>query len=167
MNKCISSILRKIAEEVKDLPELIFTVGISGSGKSTWINSQKGYEIVSLDEIRKSMGNVSDQTKNVNVIEQAVSKIKNLLSQGKNIIYDATNVVSLYRTNFLNSLPPHKRKAKIFEVSPDEAKRRIKKDVAEGKDRSNVPDEVVDRMYENYLKTINENQLEAEGFEII
>jgi len=68
MNKCISLILRKIAEDAKDLPELIFTVGIPGSGKSSWINSQKGYEVVSLDDIRKSMGNVSDQTKDNEVV---------------------------------------------------------------------------------------------------
>jgi len=67
----------------------------------------------------------------------------------------------------LQGLPLHKRKAKIFEVSPDEAKKRIRKDIEEGRDRANVPNEVVEKLYEHYMKTINEGQLQAEGFEII
>ena len=149
------------------LPELILTVGISGSGKSTWIKSQQGFEVVSPDEIRRSLGDVSDQSKMDDVFSIAYNKLRTLLSQGKNVIFDATNLESKYRMELIKSMPKHISKAKVFHTDPEEAKKRIKMDLEKGVDRSNVSDYVVDRMYRNYQKTVNEHQLENEGFEIV
>ena len=108
------------------LPELILTVGISGSGKSTWIKSQSGYEVVSPDEIRREMGDVSDQSKMNEVYRIAYDRLKTLLSQGKNVIFDATNLESKYRVELIKSMPKHISKAKVFHTDPEEAKKRIK-----------------------------------------
>jgi predicted kinase len=155
---------RRIAES---LPELIFTVGLPGSGKTSWIKSQKGFEVVSLDEIRRQLGNISDVSRDVEVVRIGKSRLKSLLEQGKNVIFDATNIKSQYRKDILEGLPPCKKKAKVFHVDPEEAKRRIKLDIQNKVDRSNVPDEVIDNMYMHYKKTMDDNELQSEGFEVI
>jgi len=74
-----SVVLRYIQSSDSGVPTLIFTVGIPGSGKSTWIHSQDGFEVVSLDDIRKSLGDVSDQSKDRTVVSMAKSRLNNLL----------------------------------------------------------------------------------------
>lgn len=155
---------RRIAET---LPELIFTVGMPASGKTTWIKSQKGFEVVSLDEIRRQFGNITDQSKDAEVVRIGKSRLKSLLEQGKNVIFDATNIKSQYRKDILEGLPPCKKKAKVFHVDLEEAKRRIKLDIQNKVDRSNVPDEAIDRLYVHYRKTMDDNELQSEGFEVI
>jgi len=163
----IFGVLRKIAD--KKVPDLIFTVGIPGSGKSFWIKSQSGHVIVSPDTIRKELtGDISDQSKNAQVWAIAKRKVSEALEEGKNVILDATNLISFYRKQFLDGLPEHELKAKVFEISPDIAKKRIRKDIEEGKfERPDVPVEVIDEMYEQFRKTVDEGELKAEGFEII
>ena len=163
----LSSVLRKIAAAGKTLPELVFTVGIPGSGKSTWIQSQKGYEVVSPDLVRSKMDDITDQSKNAEVWAVVKDKVKKALEKGSNVILDATNVDSIRRKQFLQELPDHVLKAKIFDVDPEEAKRRIKEDISVGMKRSNVPDYAIDRMYQLYRDTIDKGQLESEGFEIL
>ena len=167
--KTVAYYLRKIAVGMnpKSPPDLIFTVGIPGSGKSTWIRSQPGYVVVSPDSIRASMGDITDQSKNAEVWAIAKSRVAEALKQGRNVILDSTNVDSRRRREFVEGLPDHALKAKIFDVDPTIAKKRIKDDLTKGVQRSNVPDYAVDRMYQYYQATINENQLKAEGFEII
>ena len=56
------------------MPSLIELIGVSGSGKSTWIKNNKSKwnktVVISPDEIRKELtGNISDQSKNKEVFE--------------------------------------------------------------------------------------------------
>jgi len=169
-----NKVLLKYAQSLKDhgdgrdLPVLLITVGIPGSGKSTWIRSQKGFEVVSLDEIRKQLtGSITNQNKEKEVVDIGRNKIKQLLSAGKNVIYDATNVKYWFRQNMLKDMPPHIKKAKIFHVDPEEAKKRIRQDIENKVDRSNVPPEKIDELYKHFTNTISRHELENEGFEII
>jgi tRNA nucleotidyltransferase (CCA-adding enzyme) len=170
---CVRNVLSQYFKEGTSvpegsLPELIITVGISGSGKSSWIKSQTGYEVVSPDDIRRSMGSVNDQSKMTDVYKTAFDKTRTYLSQKKNVIFDATNLKSKDRLLLLNAMPKNiVKKAKIFHIDPAEAKKRIKADLENGIDRAAVPDYAVDNMYQNFLRTMNEHQLENEGFEII
>jgi len=149
-------------------PDLIFTIGIPGSGKSWWIKSQKSHVIISPDSIRKELtGDISDQSANIQAWAIAKRKVSESLKHGKDVILDATNLISFYRKQFLENLPPHNLKAKIFEISPEIAKERIKKDVERKIERAKVPDEVIDRMHEQFKKTVNEGELQTEGFDII
>ena len=162
--------VRRAAEELlqADKPEFILTVGIPGSGKSYWIKSQTGYTVVSPDDIRREMGgDVSDQSKNAQVWALAKQRTLSALNRGQNVILDATNVDSQYRKLFISGLPDCIMKAKVFDVDPEVAKARIHKDLEQGRDRSVVPDHVIDRMYEGFKSTVDENQLEAEGFQVI
>ena len=156
----------------KTVPILCMTIGIPGSSKSTWAKSQKGFEIVCPDEIRKELtGTISDQSKNGEVWEVwkvAAQRVVEFLKDGKNVILDATNTTTKGRTQFLKNIPNdliYQKQAIVFDVSPEDAKKRIKKDLEDGKDRSNVPDDVIDRMYKQFKQDIG--NLEREGFEIL
>lgn len=159
----------------QDKPSFTITVGIPGSGKSTWINSQvldQNTEVVSPDDIRRELtGNVSDQTQNKRVFEIAYQRTIDYLNQGINVIFDATNVYSFGRKKMLETLrnsvdTDFIAYAKVFEVKPEEAKKRIKDDIEElGKDRSNVPPEIIDKQYINFLK--DKDKIESDGYKII
>ena len=78
-------------------PKLIFTVGISGSGKSTWINSlsKNDYVIVSFDNLRRELtGDVNDHSTSEEVRAIAYKRIIDALNAGKNVVLDALNVSS-------------------------------------------------------------------------
>lgn len=160
-------------EEVETKPKLILPVGISGSGKSTWIraNTDSNTIVVSPDEIRRELtGNISDQTKNNEVFALANKRAADALNAGKNVIFDATNIASRNRKTLLDYMKVHVEGefdavAKIFDVDPEIAKQRIKKDVESGVDRSNVPDYAIDRQYQTFTNDVN--LLEPDGFKII
>jgi predicted kinase len=154
-------------------PKLILPVGISGSGKSTWINSQLDSNtiVISPDEIRRELtGSISDQRRNNDVFAIAFKRTADALNAGKNVIFDATNLVSYHRKLMLNNLKQNVNKdfdavAKIFDVDPAVAKQRVKKDIEKGVDRSNVPDYAIDRQYQNYINDLN--SIELDGYKII
>ena len=154
-------------------PRLILPVGISGSGKSTWIRSQTDPNIVvvSPDEIRRELtGNISDQTKNGEVFALANRRAADALNAGKSVIFDATNIASRNRKGLMEYMKVHvdasfDAVAKIFEVDPEVAKQRVKKDVEAGVDRSNVPDYAIDRQYQTFINDMN--LIETDGFKII
>lgn len=150
------------------LPELILTVGIPGSGKSVWVNVLKnqGYNVVCPDEIRlQYLKDISDQSQNSYIWEISKNTTIDFLKNQKNVILDATNVDTTFRKDFIENLPQCILKAKIFHVSPEEAFRRIQKDVLSGKNRSIVPEDIVYRMYDKFLYSIE--VIETEGFTII
>lgn len=154
----------------RELPIFIMTVGISGAGKSTWINQQTSDGltiVVSPDLIREELtGNISDQTQNGKVWALAKQRVVDGLKAGKNVILDATNVDSKQRRQFVQGLPSSVIKAKIFNVDPEEAKKRVRKAVESGENRSNVPDFVIDKQYEKFKQSTPE-KLQQEGFELL
>lgn len=156
--------------EEKEIPELVLPIGIPGSGKSTWIknfNANNKYVVVSPDSIRRELtGDVSDQSRNADVFHMAEVATKKALEAGESVIYDATNVDTAQRRNLIQQMPKGiKLKAKIFEVDPEEAKRRIRKDIESKTDRANVPDDIVDKMYDKFKHTLT--VIKDEGFELI
>jgi len=153
-----------------DKPELVLPIGIPGSGKSTWIkefNKGNKYKIVSPDEIRREMADdISDQSMNAQVFQMAEEATKRFLEGGDSVIYDATNVDTEKRRSLIKQMPKDiKLKAKIFEIDPEESKRRIRKDIEAGKDRSDVPDHIIDKMQKKFEET--KSKIKEEGFELI
>ena len=159
--------------EIERKPKLLLPVGISGSGKSTWIkaNTDANTVVVSPDDIRRELtGNISDQTKNGQVWALAFQRVADALNNGKNVILDATNVKSEDRKRLMNYMKVHVDKpfegfAKIFSVDPEIAKQRVKKDIEAGVDRSNVPDWAIDKQYRIFVDDMN--SIELDGFKII
>jgi predicted kinase len=135
-------------------------IGIPGSGKSTWLKTQKLEDPACLsicpDEIRIWLtGNISDQSQNDSVWKIAQYTTNWSLENKQDVILDATNVNTSLRRLFLSKLPPNniKRQALIFEVAPDEAIKRIRHDL-KNISRSNVPDEVIYRMHGEFVYTM-------------
>lgn len=144
------------------IPTLILPIGISGSGKSTWINSlinKDDYAIISPDEIRKELtGSISDQSKNIDVFQIADKLMYDSLRQKKPTIIDATNLNTVFRRKLINEVlakyPNTKIYYKFMASNPIISKQRIAKDIANNRDRANVPFDIIDRQYDQYLQSL-------------
>ena len=96
------------------MPKLIIMVGISGSGKSTFvkhtllnqyldIHAKSDVRVVSSDAIREEMfGDESIQKDPEKVFQEAYRRVKGFLTEGKDVILDATNLSRKARKNVLN-----------------------------------------------------------------
>jgi predicted kinase len=172
--KSINQIIKEAINEVISTdryakPAFEMLIGIPGSGKSTYLKSipKDNLRIVCPDDIRRELtGDISDQSKNGEVWDKAKQDILNNISQGFYTILDATNVNTKARRNMLSLIrskfPDINTYARLFDADPEISKQRIKKDITNKVDRSNVPDEVIDRMYQQYLETVN--NINSEGF---
>lgn len=150
-------------------------IGIPGCGKSTYIKKiqidNADIVVISPDNIRRELtSNVSDQSQNVNVWNIALEKIIQNISNGKYVILDATNVSTYYRTQLLNNIKNAvgnnvKTYATVFYSDQNISKKRISTDIANGIDRANVPYEIIDKMYIDYLDTLQ--TIKTEGFDKI
>lgn len=147
------------------MPTLIFTIGIPGSGKSRWVKTylEEGEDtvhVVSPDDIRRAvLGDVSNQEQGDRIWQIALVDTVKLLLADSDVILDATNVSARSRGNFLdqvksavvNSSMWFNTRAVVFPCDPEIAKERIAKDMAKGLDRSNVPPDVIDKMYSRFV----------------
>jgi hypothetical protein len=143
-------------ERQRVTPYFIMLVGIPGSGKSRWASQVQSLntQIVCPDLIRKDIGDsVSDQSVNIKAWELALKETISLLELKKNVILDATNVNAREWQDFVSKLPPCKKVAKLFEVSPKVAYGRIEMDITHNKSRCHVPEHAVYRYYGMYLYT--------------
>lgn len=146
-------------------------IGIPGSGKSTYLRSldNPNIMVVCPDDIRVELtGDISDQSRNRDVWMYTEKRILDGLEDGRYVILDATNVGTENRTSLLNRIKSAaggglKTYATLFECDPNVSKLRISKDIRNGVCRSNVPPEVVDYMFRQYLETTE--TIENEGFD--
>lgn len=154
-------------------PSFIILVGISGSGKSTWIKSHNipNAIVVSFDEIRRELnGDVNDHTDSLKIIYIGLDRIIVALNEDKNVILDATNVKTKERKSQLiyikdNVNKPFNAYAKIFDVDPEVSKDRIRNDLKKGVDRSDVPFDKIDKQYARFIMNIN--KIEDDGYKVI
>lgn len=139
--------------------KLFLMIGVSGSGKSSYIKKHFRPEVVvSPDELRKKFtGDVSDQSQNGKIWGMVSGLLKKNLEQYGKAVLDATNVDSGDRGTILKNFKRREveRIAVVFDTDPEEAKRRIHKDLETGKDRSDVPDDIIDKQYEKFKRGYN------------
>ena len=146
-----------------DFSVLILTIGIPGSGKSTWVKEYQkkhsnGVFVISTDEIRKELTGIEqciDPTQNSRIHEEARNRAKAIIDDRKNlskkygtwpvIIIDSTNV-DVEEWIAYKKLGAHIMMAKIFDVTPDEAMKRM-----ENRERK-VPREILEWKWETLEK---------------
>lgn len=92
------------------MAKLIMMMGLPGSGKSTRAKKLKEtmqkVVLLSSDDIREELfGDRRDNDHNVEVFQELHKRAKEALSNGVDVIYDATNINSKRRVNFLKGLP--------------------------------------------------------------
>lgn len=122
---------------------LLLTIGIPGSGKTTWVNKFKkakpnGTYVVSTDEIRKEITGIEqcvDPSQNDFIHSEARKRVKKLLDQTDDlwkqngtwpfIIVDSTNVNEEEWKEY-RKLGASVMIAKVFKIKPEEAFEQIK-----------------------------------------
>lgn len=140
---------------------LILTIGIPGSGKSTWVQqyykTHAAITIFSSDDIRDELNeqNVDEVTKGLHspmIHDEIRKRIKKLLASpppsgmmGWEIVVDATNT-DIEEWRKYRELGTNLMFAKVFDVTPEEAKFRI------SRRNRKVPEYVIDEKYEELKK---------------
>ncbi len=88
------------------MKKVIVGIGIPGSGKTTFLkefSANNGYSYICPDDIREELtGNVSDQSKNAEVWQEAYKRTERELSQGNSVVFDATFANLGQRKDFLS-----------------------------------------------------------------
>ena len=135
---------------------LYITVGISGSGKSRFAeffcNATDAMEL-NADNYRKELGkDVNDQDINKVVFEEIDKAIVKYLAGGYSICVSNTNLHAGKIKELAEKFPLNAVTVFFLKDSEDIELcwNRIQKDLENGKDRSNVPREVLERQYQRY-----------------
>jgi len=105
-------------------------------------------------------GDVSDQSRNKEVFDIAHENVVKCVKRNGYAVLDSTNVSSFVRENTIAKLkaiiPNLKTVALVFKCNPEVSKKRIQKDIQLNKDRANVPEEVIDRQYDQLITGISD-----------
>ena len=125
------------------MAKLILPIGISGSGKSYIYNRDyKDYILVSPDLIREELtGDISNQSKNKEVFRIAFARVDEYLKREQNVFFDATNVNKSQRKKFTDKYVDTDVDVTyvVLPADIDLSWTRIRKDIREKKNRSDVP----------------------------
>jgi len=135
------------------MQKLLITVGISGSGKTTFRNTLENYKCVSPDDIRKEItGDISNQEKNSEVWIRAYERLRTYLECGFDVIFDSTacNVFTVKTLQNIGGKLNCEIVFKLFETDEQTAFERIQNDLQNGVDRSNVPRMIIRQQLHNY-----------------
>ena len=162
---------------MKKEKDLIMMIGVSGSGKSTYlkngilkdlpnlinvleINDIKLEDIIVCpDNIREDVtGSISNMSKDRYVWVLAEEFLNKRIKEYGYAILDATNVNGKYRRKFLKKFKNVKKTAIVFESNPELSKFRINEDIKNEVNRSNVPEFVIDKQHENYKLSVLDNK---------
>ncbi len=129
---------------------LYVTIGISGSGKSTYLNKNFNKDvIISPDNIRRDLtGDINNQTQNKLIWESMVPElIIQKLNKYNEVALDATNLnASNVKSLLLSIKNEHenlKTVALVWKPNLDISKERVKKDIENNIDRANIPDDAI------------------------
>ena len=131
-------------------PVLVVTTGLPASGKSVLslkLAEEYNATVFSSDALRKELfGDENNQDNNSKLFNELHKRIKECLTSGNNVIYDATNISSKRRRAFLqelNKIDCHKKcviVATPYEQCQENNHKRDKK----------VPRHVIEKMYRHW-----------------
>jgi predicted kinase len=138
------------------MPDALILCGVPTSGKSTFVNNNPGYTVISSDNIIENYAKLKNKTYNEifhdyidTAIELMLGELKQATLNNKNIICDQTHLTSKVRKRKLRFIPKHYKKLAIyFEISREEMFSRNL-----NKDRTKiVPDHVLSSMHGSYTR---------------
>lgn len=133
--------------------KVILLIGISGSGKSTYINKNFDEKyVICPDEIRRSLGNINDMTNNGKVWKLTKSIMQGKLDTYGKVVLDATNVNKWLRIQFMAQFNGCHKEAIVFPVELDVAIERVNRDIRSGIARSDVPATVIRNQFKLFNK---------------
>jgi hypothetical protein len=150
---------------------LFMTIGISGTGKTRYFKkklSEKFPEIkkkigkssindviVCPDEIRKEVKGDINNTNNNRIWEIVEQRTKQILKKYGICIVGGVNT-SLKRNKFLDKVTDKNtdKISLVFKPNVEISKKRIKKDIENNIDRSDVPDIILKKQYQEFKKTV-------------
>lgn len=148
---------------------LYITVGISGSGKSKFAEffceATDAIEL-NADNYRKELGkSINDQDINKIVFEEIDKAIVKYLAGGYSVFISNTNLHADKIKELAERFPLNEVNVFFLKDSEDIELcwSRIQKDLENGKDRSNVPREVLERQYQRYKSFDKEKLSEVEN----
>jgi predicted kinase len=133
---------------------LYITVGLPGSGKSTYVKNfikDKDIEYLSSDSLRAVYGkSEEDQTVTPLVFGHIKRKVDEFLKDGKNVLVDATSVNRKERSDYINTAKKYGAKvvAIVFKMDRQGLIDRNKKRGEQG--GRVVPTFVIDKMLAKY-----------------
>lgn len=145
---------------------LYITVGLPGSGKSTYVKNfikDKEIEYLSSDELRAVYGkSEEDQTVTPLVFGHIKRKVDEFLKDGKNVLVDATSVNRKERSDYINTAKKYGAKvvAIVFKMDRQRLIDRNKKRGEQG--GREVPTFVIDKMLAKF-----EEPSYSEGIDVI
>ena len=140
------------------MKKLLFTLGISGSGKSTYLKGKS--PIVETDQLRKFLlKDVNNWNHEKMIFNQAEYNIIKLFENHNTVYFESTMIDTKHRNNFLGYIRQKMNgdiefEAKIFEANADISMQRIKKDIREGVDRADITSHILREELEKFNETI-------------
>lgn len=133
-------------------PRCYIMIGLPGSGKDYFINSNKKENdvIVSSDELREELfGDVNDQTHNNEIFNEMFKRTVVALRNGQNVYYNATNINRKRRINLIKEIKNAvKRTVAFYAIVIATPYEKCLENNNE-RDRK-VPEDVIKRMLFNY-----------------
>ena len=139
------------------MKNLVVTMGMTGSGKTTWLRDKS--PVIETDDLRvELLDDISDYLQDGFIFGTAAKRVSDLFDTHDTVYLGATLVDSKYRISFLQSIKDmcsHKFVIDmfIFPCNDKKSKERIIKDLKDGVKR---PDSIkfIDEQYAQYLHTM-------------
>lgn len=100
--------------------KVILLSGLAGSGKDFWIGSNYKGNIISLDDLRLSMGVKSNDKKgNGQVIQKAKEMAKEYMRKGEDFLWNATNITKQMRKQLIDLFESYGGEVTIVYIEKD------------------------------------------------